>query len=116
MKIHPIIYKLMFAAMKAVVENLGGAAKVNADLQDQIKKQGSNPHKTSIGNIWNIWHSASDNLMYSDAHPLFQNGKWTRVYPQHPGFDPYAAGNVNDNHIETALKAIAKELGIDILP
>ena len=84
-----------------MVENEGGPAPVKA-IYAKL---------TQMRMLWDVWHVASHNLLYDDNHPAFSNGLWSRVHPYEPHFDIYS-DNVNDRHIETALKQIGRELGL----
>ena len=99
MKIKGDKYATMLAAMRAVVDYLGGPATI---------KQGG---LGQMALLWTLWNIASDNLRYDDTHPWFKNGKWKRVIPQNASFDMYSDDD-NDRTIETALKAIGRELGL----
>ena len=98
MKITGSKYETM-AAVKAVVEYAGGPAKVKAAYAALTEKR----------LIWDLWHAASANILYDDAHPRFALGMCTRVYPHDPNFDLWSDG-VADAHIETALYKIWREL------
>jgi hypothetical protein len=101
MKIVGSKYETMKAAMRAVVEYAGGPAPVKAAYA-----------KLSSGRmLWDLWHAASRNLLYDDSHPMFANGRCSRVHPHEPHFDLWS-DDVNDRHIETALKHIGRELGL----
>ena len=87
--------------------------------------------------IWDLFHEASFELRNDNDHPYFtrpdakkkknpmirpiwaalnlieSDGRMKRINAHIPGFDPYNRDeDLNDAHIETALKKIAKELGI----
>lgn len=59
---------------------------------------------------WKLLSVAERNLRYSDDHPGFADGHWKRVYPQCVGWNLY--GELNDNHIDTALRKITLKLGV----
>ncbi len=99
MKITGSKYDTMAAAVKAVVEYAGGPAKIKAAYAALTEKR----------LIWDLWHAASANILYDDAHPKFALGMCSRVYPHNPNFDLWSEG-VNDAHIETALYKIWREL------
>lgn len=102
MKIAGIKFARMKGAVKAVVDNIGPSAV--------MKKRTANQWSESRL-LWELWNAAQNNLIYNDGHPCFANCHWTRVYPHCEGFNVYSDG-INDAHIETALRKIAKELGI----
>ncbi len=104
MKINGTKYATMTAAMRAVVETAGGAARV----REHFAASGL----TTLRMLWDVWNGADRNLRYDDSHPAFASGQWTRAYPQDAGFNLYADPSVNDTHIETALKKIGRELGL----
>jgi hypothetical protein len=64
--------------------------------------------------MWKVWNKASDDMMYDDSHPWFQNGRWHRIVPHNPGFNLYLDPTLNDSHIGTAIYKIGKELGLTI--
>lgn len=100
MKIQGQNYEIMKTAVSAVVNHLGAPVVKAAILQSSQDKI-----------LWQLWAAADNNLRYDDAHPGFAKKHWTRVTPQVPNFDLYA-DDVNDAHILTALRKIAKELGL----
>lgn len=55
-----------------------------------------------------------DSLQYDDNHPFFADGTWKRYAEHQENFDLYLDNGQTlcDNHINTALKRIAKELNI----
>lgn len=59
---------------------------------------------------WQLLYMAERNLRYSDDHRGFAGGHWDRVYPQQPDWSLYT--DLNDKHIDTALRAITKKLGV----
>jgi hypothetical protein len=101
MKIFGTKYEKMKAAMRAVIEFAGGPASVKAAYAKL------SPARM----LWDTWHSASRNLLYDDNHPAFKSGQWSRVHPHDLHFDLWS-DDVNDRHIETALKHLGKELGL----
>jgi hypothetical protein len=103
MRIVGVKYNKMLAAMRAVVDFLGGPAAVNAKAEEN--------KFTQRRKLWDLWHIASDNMQYDDTHPWFVSGRWKRIIPQDTTFDMYSGGDC-DSHIETALKQIGKELGL----
>lgn len=104
MKIAPtsVLYTKMFNAFKDVMEYHGGANAIK-----QAEQQAGLTRKRTI---WDIWHSASDNLRYDDNHPRYR--KLKRILPYDASFNLYEDDSVNDSHIETALNHIAKQLGL----
>jgi hypothetical protein len=100
MKVQGQKFETMKAAMRAVLEN-----------HPPKKVRQSYSGMTCRRMVWDAWRPAHNNLQYSDEHPFFQNGTWTRVYPHFPEFDMYSE-DTHDTHIETALKRIALELGL----
>jgi hypothetical protein len=99
MKITGSKFATMAAAVKAVVEYAGGPRAIMAAYDRYTEKR----------LIWDLWHAASHNILYDDAHPQFALGYCTRVYPHVPNFDIYSDG-VYDSHIETALFKIWREI------
>lgn len=95
-------------------------------------------NKTLIQKIWDLFHEASFELRAEATHPYYtrpdpgiaanpmirpiwaalnlieSDGRMKRINAPIPGFDPYDArgADLTDAHLETALKKIAKELGI----
>jgi hypothetical protein len=111
LKIKEPILNKMRAAMKAVVEQLGGVEGWNSS-----RLQRRNIGHTDTRILWDTWHRASNNLMYDDKHPMFAPGRIVRCIPHDPEFNMNAlyAPGVNDSHIESAIFAIAEELGLDV--
>ena len=64
------------------------------------------------GALWLMWGRANFQLRNDNTHPFFARGVGKRIIGYRPGFDVYSYydGTVNDDHIETALIKIAKEL------
>jgi hypothetical protein len=99
MKIQGQKYKKMKAAYTAVVNHIG---------IEVINKNWLKVHsETKI--IWAIWWQANTNLTCDDTHPTFIRQK--RIHPYDASFDMYSDGD-NDNHIDTALKKISRDLGV----
>ena len=68
-----------------------------------------------MGLMWELHTIATNNLQYSDDHPLFADGSWRRLVPTVPGYRIYVDG-LKDTHIATALRKIGKELKLDVPP
>ncbi len=96
-------FRLMKEAFTAVVNAHGGV--------ERLRTEYFSANLTEKRLIWDVWRIAHNNLQYDDEHPFFKNGRWKRIYPYHSTFKMYPSG-VNDSHIETALKRIAKDLGL----
>lgn len=70
--------------------------------------------KTLTRMMWAIFHAVLFDWQYEDTHPAYAAGK-VRVLPHkdHNYLNGKLYGEgLNDSHIETALKKIAKELGL----
>lgn len=69
---------------------------------------------THIADAWRVFHKVCGDRTYDDTHPGFASGKWTRVLEKQDGhyIDRFYRGSgeggedLNDNHIETALRRI----------
>lgn len=103
MKMSQERYALLKSAMAAVLDHHG---------PDKFKEHASQTRTTSVA--WLLHNLAINQIQYSDTHPFFQDGKWVRVFPHQPSFDMYRDGenDLNDNHIQTAILKICKELGL----
>ena len=112
LKIKDPILSKMRAAMKAVVEQMGGAEKWN-EMRLQRRTVGHSDTRM----LWDSWYRASSNLMYDDKHPMFSPGRVVRCYPHDPSFTQAAlyAPGVNDTHIESVLFALAEEFGLEVI-
>lgn len=96
MKINDKIYKIMKDAISLVIDYVG---------KEKVKKAIEQRERFTM---WEIWNRASDDLQDADSHPRFKRIK--RIVP-YTGFYVYSEdSSINDNHIETALKKIFKEL------
>lgn len=100
MKIKQELYEKMKTAMELMINSFGGSQKINERFAN----------KSRITKLWSIWNAASFDLMYDDTHPAYR--KKQRVVPYEEGFNVYNDDDINDSHIETALKKIGTELGI----
>lgn len=102
MKMDRAKYETIKKAIAAVVQRISR----NEALLGIIS---NNPRP--MGVMWQLFEYASHNIQYDDNHPGFATGQWPRVYPTVPGFNLYSGG-LNDDHIDTALKSISKELDL----
>ncbi len=75
----------------------------NSHGPEKVKEAIRNNGKTKV--IWSIWTRAADQLRYNDNHPIIK----TRIVQQNTEFDVYD-DNTNDDHIQSALVKILKEL------
>ena len=117
MKIKGEKFETIKRAVTALVESMGGAAKVKEFYNKTLGMAAA----TSVGSVtsvenrmlWDLWATAERSLLYDDKHPCFANGRWIRVCPQVPNWSRILwADNVNDIHILTALRVIGNELGL----
>lgn len=99
MKMPKDIFATLEAAITAVVNHCG------KDACNDYAEQYNNERLR-----WKLLSIAEHNLRYSNDHPGFAGGHWKRVYPQYAGWNLY--NGLNDNHIDTALRAITKKLGV----
>lgn len=60
--------------------------------------------------LWSIFYELMRDMRNDDNHPHFKNGRWTRIVPYMDDFD--LLDGLNDEHINTALKQIGKDLHI----
>lgn len=95
MKIQGEKYNTMATAIKAVVDSFG---------KDKIRQ--SMQHN-KVKAAWAVWSLAADDMRYTDSHPMFKHRQ--RYASHNPTFDVYS-DHVNDDHIETALFKILKDL------
>jgi hypothetical protein len=63
---------------------------------------------------WSVYHKINDDRSYSDDHPLFVSGRWTRIIP-FAGQSAYyfydqEGGGLNDDHIQSAMLRIMENL------
>ena len=68
--------------------------------------------ETPMGTLWNLFHHVMRDRQYDDNHPGFMGGHWTRVLPYADRFwldRFYKDADLNDDHIATALRKIARE-------
>jgi len=62
--------------------------------------------------LFALWHGILFDRMNPDTHPAFTQRKRDRILPfAGYDYDPYA-GDLNDEHIYTALRRAAKSLGL----
>jgi len=66
-------------------------------------------HTFSMGDLWNVYHHVVRQFLYDDSHPGFAKHHWQRLLPFMPNYNQYEGG-LNDNHLETAIRRIAKDL------
>jgi len=97
MKMSSARYEEIKTGMKKVVDFYGKRL-----IQEQIVSAGLVPI------AWRLFHATTYDFMYSDNHPAFVKGR-VRINPYKEGWNIYN-DDLNDAHIETALKKIAKEL------
>lgn len=100
MKIAPEVYESMKSDIRTVVDHYG------KDLFRVSKPE-------SLAGVWAALTNVSRDRAYSDSHPFYHNGAWTRVLP-YDGRDYcfYYANGCNDDHVATALRNIKRELGL----
>ena len=66
--------------------------------------------KTITYMMWALLNATTYDFMYDDNHPAFVRGR-TRINTHKPQWNLYN-DDLNNKHIVTALKKIAKELGL----
>lgn len=103
MRIQDQKYLTVYNAIRAVLAYHGGVAKVKATCEAKSF--------SPLGVMWRLFNVAADNLRYDDNHPHFQSGQWPRIVSHDPTFDMYSNGD-NDEHWNTALKKMGRELGL----
>jgi len=103
MKIPETTYNVLLEAISAIVDHEGGAIAV--------KRSFSMDGLSELRMMWYLYHIATRNIMYDDTHPLYKNGSWIRAYPYQPNWNIYSLG-VNDDHIDTALRKICRDLDL----
>lgn len=103
MKMSQERYNLLKSAITKVADHWGRATFVEHTEQT-----------TPTATAWLLHNLAVNQLQYDDTHPFFQNGKWERIVPYQPSFNMYIdnGNNLTDNHIQTAIIKISKELGL----
>lgn len=104
--------------------------KMSANLFNDLKNDcemmvnfGCENKPQTMKDMWKVFHSIMFERMNDDTHPAFANGRprilafWSRngEKKEMQGNDHwlnrfYVEENLNDDHIETALKKIKKEL------
>jgi hypothetical protein len=101
MKINGVLYeRLKTWIAQAVDKVFGGAEKVRAIAKEQNVLPGQM--------MWQLFWLVSDNICYSDQHPMFKSNKRIRFHPQDKGLWQY--DEFTDEHIQTAIMRIGKEL------
>lgn len=86
------------------------------DLAADIRAVAAARHETldpsKPGALWNLFHQVMRDRQYDDEHPGFTQGLWTRALPYADRFwldRFYKDADLNDDHIATALRKIARE-------
>ena len=67
---------------------------------------------TPMQDLWRLFHKIMRDRQYDDTHPGFAQGLWVRVLPCSDRFwldRFYKDADLNDDHIATALRKIARE-------
>ncbi len=67
---------------------------------------------TLTSKMWYLLTVVNDDSRNTDQHPSYKNGR-VRILPYKDYKWSIYEGGLNDEHITTALKKIAKELGLD---
>ena len=97
--------------------------ELKADIQVWAKLRDRDIKGASLGEMWNLFHFVMRDRNNDDSHPAFTTRQWTRGVPfwsrngenkAMQGNDTwlnrfYAEEDLNDSHIATALRKIAKE-------
>ncbi len=61
--------------------------------------------------MWVLFHEFSFQKQTDDSHPAFQKNQYRRAIPySKERYDPYEGDKLNDDHIESALLSIGKQL------
>lgn len=114
MKMAPAHYNEIKEGIRAVIDHHGKEA-ILADYKDQ----------TLMRMMWDLLRMVCFDWQYDDDHPSFLRGR-VRILPyKNRLWDLYddigentgsgvMNGRLNDDHIATALRNIAKELGLNI--
>jgi len=100
MKMSKLTFEVLETAVGAVVAETGKDAC--KDYADRMSPKCLR---------WGLFHKACKDLQYSDDHPLFADGSWKRIFPYCQGWYD-GVENLNDAHIDTALRVITKKLGV----
>lgn len=111
MKMLPKHYEILKNAIERVADYYGPKYVCNLSNlipPDRLERIGD--HDKALR--WKLYHVAIDNLQYDDDHPFFQNGRWDRIIPYIGPFQKELYNYLNDAHIDTALRQIQKQLGL----
>lgn len=101
MKMQPNRYTELKTAIEKVIEFAGGKNIVKSMYLALSTKR----------MMWDMLQVVIRNWAYDDNHPAFAQGHWTRVLPHNgTNYSTFYNEGLNDNHINTALNKIAKEL------
>jgi hypothetical protein len=103
MKIPETTYNTLLEAIRVFVDKNGGletirSKYISAGLSEKRMR-------------WDLFWVVMRNITQDDTHPYYLNGQWTRFYPYQADFNIYADG-VNDDHIDTALRKICRDLDL----
>lgn len=100
MKINGSLYETIKSGFRTVIDHYGGPASYKSRFG------GKNDRST----MWGVWHTFVAHKTYGETHPMFRKG---RILPHEPNWDVYATDEtINDDHIETAIMKIGRELGM----
>jgi hypothetical protein len=75
--------------------------------------------KTTESLLWNLFHVVMKNRLFDDSHPGFAGGLWERYMPKievHWLDQFYKDADLNDSHILTALRKIARDHPVPFPP
>lgn len=101
MKINGNLYETIKSGFHTIVDHYGGPARYKSQFG------GKNDRST----MWGLWHTFTAHKTYTDRHPMFK--KYGRILPYEQDWDVYATDeSINDDHIETAIMKIGRELGM----
>lgn len=103
MKIKGQLYQEMKECIRLVIDFFGGPIKVVALAKDS--------DMLAVCLMWDLWNLVSDNKQLEADHPMFRGGR-PRIHPYDPNFNIYADETINDDHIQTALMKIGRELNV----
>ena len=98
-------------------------AELKTDIEAWAGLRGRDVKGASLGEMWSLFYFVMRDRNNDDSHPAFVSGQWTRGVPfwsrngenkAMQGNDTwlnrfYAEEDLNDSHIATALRKIAKE-------
>lgn len=101
MKMSQKRYELLKTGFQAAIKHFG---------RDQLKQFLFDNNQKRL--VWGLHTALVNQLQYPDDHPYFKNGVWDRWFPYQENFSVYDddGTKLHDQHIETAINKIAREL------